>query len=224
LDWQAQKIALAKDYKQASTIKQVPDALLLVDVQERFCSPAKLGNEDTEKTALHIAKMAPLFRRAGLPIYSIYTHTYKLNPGNIDFYKYEYRETDILIHKDENSAFEGTNLEICLCTNRHNNLLVMGFNTSSCVRETVIDGKERGYEIRVAADCIANNKENPRNPKSDIIDMFISRANFVSSFEILFSLTDMHPEVCGHPEKTGRKRPADKTFTNAAGLICNCPV
>jgi nicotinamidase-related amidase len=135
------------------------DALVLIDVQKEFCDNTLFrGNIDTENTSKRIASLTPLFRAANLPVYSIYTSYRKMEPDKIDFHHYEFNASDILIRKTHNSAFRGSGDPFAkiLKKSKHKNLLVMGFNATACVSETVEDAQDAGLNCTILTDCISN--------------------------------------------------------------------
>ena len=162
-----QKIAVqryANDNQFCLNKEQGYDALILIDVQKEFCDVSKArGNIDTENTCKRIASLVPKFRAVQLPIYSVFYAQEDTPPSEVDFHHYLYKKTDIPIRKTENSAFRdvgdknGDNrfFEI-LNKNSHKNLLVMGFNATACVLETVKDGQFYGYNCTLVTDWISD--------------------------------------------------------------------
>ncbi len=185
----SRKLSLVKEFNHASRDFPKADALLLIDVQREFCDPSgRRGNIDTEWTSRHIATAVPKIRDLQIPIYSIYFGYHDKPGSDVDFYQYEYHPTDILIRKTRDSAFRGSDIDCHLRKKKHKNLLVMGFNTSACVMDTVIDGLKNGYKMWLAADCIGNDENNPQNPKEQLKEMYNMGARFVTSGEALEKL------------------------------------
>lgn len=128
-------------------------ALLVIDVQKRYCDPrGDRGNKHTKEVSKKLASIIPEFRKAGIPIYAIYfEHSHK-----IDFYKYKPHSSDIIVLKQTDSAFKSSNLHDLLKKGKHKYLLACGFNASACVERTCLDGRKLGYNIGLLADLLEN--------------------------------------------------------------------
>jgi nicotinamidase-related amidase len=138
------------------------DAVLVIDVQKHFCDPAQArGTKDTDKIAKHIANTVPAFRKAGWPIYNIYFSHEDVARDYIDFHHYAPEETDITHAKYRASAFDGEHggaFAAQLKARGHQHLLLVGFNTSACIAETVQDAQKLGFQCAIAVDAIGNDK------------------------------------------------------------------
>ena len=138
------------------------DAVLVIDVQKHFCDPAQArGTQDTDKIAKHIANIVPAFRKAGLPIYNIYYSHEDVARDYIDFHHYAPEKADITHAKYRASAFEGEHggaFAAQLKAHGHKHLLLVGFNTSACIAETVKDAQNLGFQCAIAVDAIGNDK------------------------------------------------------------------
>lgn len=159
--------ALKKNMKLACDITNntasVPfDAVLVIDVQKHFCDPAQArGTKDTDKIAKHIANIVPAFRKAGLPIYNIYYSHEDVARDYIDFHHYKPEQADITHAKYRASAFDGEHgaaFAAQLKARGHQHLLLVGFNTSACIAETVKDAQKLGFQCAIAVDAIGNDK------------------------------------------------------------------
>lgn len=156
----ADKLNIIKDVGQNDAVPDCFDAVLIIDAQESFCSVVKdIGTPASHVAADYIGELAPQLRGAGLPICSIYTNEVPLNAQDVDFMGYQYDPSDMLIRKTADSAFlgEGDDLDARLSDHGHKRLLVMGFNTSSCVHATVSKAIDLGYEVWICPDAVANN-------------------------------------------------------------------
>lgn len=71
------------------------------------------------------------------------------------------REAEPLISKLGASAFFGTNLAILLASWRVDTVIVTGATTSGCVRASVVDAVQAGYDVLVPADCVADRASAP---------------------------------------------------------------
>jgi nicotinamidase-related amidase len=66
------------------------------------------------------------------------------------------RKTEPLVSKLGASAFFGTNLAILLASWGVDTVVVTGATTSGCVRASVVDAVQAGYDVLVPADCVAD--------------------------------------------------------------------
>lgn len=144
-----------------NTIRSV--ALLVVDIQGEFCDTQRgpyTGSPETELVAERAQSLVPEFRRAAIPVYMIY---YDLETGDPDFYKVAPARRDILIEKNADSAFDGSDIDRQLRQRGHDILLVCGVNRDFCVKETVLDALDKGYKVYVLSDitgsCYTGNAE-----------------------------------------------------------------
>lgn len=144
------------------------DAVLIIDPQAEFAKRGGTfcrGNHETELIAAQIKTLTPIFREAGLPIYTAYygekyhPQQGRHRPHEIDFYGYKYDPSDTLIYKEDNSAFDETDLRKILKQKKHQNILVLGFNTSACITDTVLDGQKLGFQCWVITDGIGDDNE-----------------------------------------------------------------
>ncbi len=140
-------------------------AHLIVDVQDEICNPQGLrGTRETGRTARRIARLAPLFNRAGLTTFWIYTDRTFEGPQTAGggFYAVRPRRTGraILLPKSRNSAFAGTALNRELKERGITTLLISGFNLSACVIETARAARKLGYTVIILRDCTADDSTN----------------------------------------------------------------
>jgi nicotinamidase-related amidase len=136
-------------------------ALLIIDVQGKYCDPkGRRGNRETGQIAKRIQKLAPEFRKAGIPVYVVYFANKPQKLKKIDFYEFKPETGDILIQKDMDSAFQGSDIKNILQQHGRKRLLTCGFNLNACVFKTVIDGIGEGFNIRLLRDLSGNDNDN----------------------------------------------------------------
>lgn len=134
----------------------------IIDVQREFCDPGYScrASEETARISGHIADVADSFRKAGIPTFLVYFSedfsegAYKNACGG--FYKIEPREGDILVPKDDESAFFGSNISKLLKERNLKTLLISGFNIRACVHATVEDALKEKYGVWLLEDCIGD--------------------------------------------------------------------
>lgn len=151
-------------------------ALLVIDVQKEFCDPSKKrGNQQTEVIAKRIRALVPQFRQASVPVYAIYfdwsAKKKKKEASEVDFYEFQPEPEDVLVGKDRDSAFTGSDIEKILRKDGRKSLLVCGFNVSACVRDTVMDAREKGFDVTLLEDLAGNDNLNPRTPDAALKEM-----------------------------------------------------
>jgi len=132
--------------------------VLAIDVQKHFCDPADAqmldgelwgGNEDTKAASKRIRSVIPQFRKAGVPIYSVY---FSDLGEDLNCYEYIPAVQDTIILKNQTSAFRGGNIEEVLNNDGRKLLLTCGFNYSACVCATIEDARSAGFEVCVMDD------------------------------------------------------------------------
>ncbi|MEH6717829.1 MAG: isochorismatase family protein [Aurantimonas endophytica] len=92
-------------------------------------------------------------------------------------------ETDALIVKHGASAFFGTNLAAILTGAGVDTLVVAGATTSGCVRASVIDAMQSGFNVLVPADCCADRAKAPHD--ANLYDMGQKYADVTDSEDVL---------------------------------------
>lgn len=160
------------------------DAILVIDVQKEFCDPNRpRGNEETEVVSKRIKSLIPEFRNAGVPVYAIYFDRDKRKKeiSEIDFYEFEPHPDDMLVAKNDDSAFRGSDIKALLEKDGKKNLLMCGFNTSACVMSTVLDARRAGFDVTLLRDLTGNDNCNPRNPGKDLRHMESNGMKLVGS-------------------------------------------
>lgn len=76
---------------------------------------------------------------------------------------------DPVIEKKGASAFHGTGLAALLAGSGVDTLIVAGATTSGCVRASVVDAVQSGFNVLVARDCCADRAEAPHH--ANLYDM-----------------------------------------------------
>lgn len=71
------------------------------------------------------------------------------------------RSSEPLVVKLGASAFFGTSLNTMLASWRTDTLLVTGATTSGCVRASVVDAVQSGYDVLVPQDCVGDRAAGP---------------------------------------------------------------
>ncbi len=148
-------------------------ALLLIDVQQgvnvltHWGGPTgRRNNVDAEP---NMAKLLEAWRRAGLPV--AYTQhdsreaasPLKLaEPGGAWIAELAPAPSELVVRKDVNSGFIGTNLEIELRRRGVKRLVVTGFFTNMCVETTVRMAGNMGFDTYLVHDaCATTNRVGP---------------------------------------------------------------
>lgn len=132
-------------------------AFVTIDVQGEFCDPnSPLANnnnvpQETVNLCEQIQSISCAFRKACVRNYHV---LYYNNYGERDFFKLQPDKAagDRIIIKNDDSAFDGSNIDAVLQGDKKKTLLVCGFNLSACVLETVVHARKAGYEVYVLTD------------------------------------------------------------------------
>lgn len=137
-------------------------ALLLIDIQKRFCDPAQSrGNDETVVVSHRILSASFEFRSIGLPFYPVYFTRSRAEPlRKIDYYGFVPKAKDTVIQKNTDSAFDSTDIDSILKRKGHTDLLVCGFNLNACVRDTILDAANHGFKVTLLRDLTGNDKWN----------------------------------------------------------------
>ena len=143
-------------------IKKNP-ALLLVDIQKAFLEKDYPGlirnNENAEFICCKILKK---WRTLDLPIIHVRhsstnpeSKLHKSRPG-FEFNDYVTPlETEMVLTKEVNSAFIGTNLENILIKSHIDTLVIVGMTTNHCISTTVRMSGNLGFDTYLISDSTA---------------------------------------------------------------------
>lgn len=149
-------------------------ALLLIDLQRDFLSQRGLS----PKPAVVIAHAAMLLERArdlGLPVFHIHTQVRRDGSDRMPHWQRENtwlcvegtpgvttpdvlqpRAGEVIVHKQFFSGFGPPDLHAALREKQVDTLIVAGVHLHGCVRATVFDAYERGYEVWVADEAVTS--------------------------------------------------------------------
>ena len=156
-------------------IKKNP-ALLLVDIQKAFLEkdyPGLIRNN--ENAEFICGKILKKWRTLDLPIIHVRhsstnpeSKLYKSRPG-FEFNDYVTPlETEMVLTKEVNSAFIGTNLENILIKSHIDTLVIVGMTTNHCVSTTVRMSGNLGFDTYLISDSTAC--YNTKGLNGEIID------------------------------------------------------
>ena len=148
--------------KHKDFIKKNP-TLLLVDIQKAFLEKDYPGlirnNQDAEFICGKILKK---WRTLDLPIihvrHSSTNPESKLHKSRAGFEFNDYvtpLETEIVLTKEVNSAFIGTNLENILIKSHIDTLVIVGMTTNHCISTTVRMSGNLGFDTYLISDSTA---------------------------------------------------------------------
>ena len=162
---------------------QSTDALILIDVQNDFCTGGKLAVPDGEQVVAVLNQYIDLFKAARLPILATRDwhpkETVHFNTGGgvwpphciqgtegAEFHSDLKLSKDVIIisqgtgpNEDAYSGFqgrneEGTDLAVLLRQRNVKRLFAGGLATDYCVKSTVLDGLKEGFQIVLIRDAI----------------------------------------------------------------------
>lgn len=154
-------------------------ALLLIDVQkgvnvlEHWGGPT--GRRNNPGAEAEMARLLSAWRDAGLPV--IYTQhdsreaasPLKLSlPTGAMIEGFEPAASEIVIRKDVNSAFIGTDIELRMRQHGITRLVIVGFFTNFCVETSTRMAGNMGYDTYLVPDaCATTNRVGPDGTDHD---------------------------------------------------------
>ena len=156
-------------------IKKNP-ALLLVDIQKAFLEKDYPGIiRNNEHAEFICGKILKKWRTLDLPIIHVRhsstnpeSKLHKSRPG-FEFNDYVIPlETEIVLTKEVNSAFIGTNLENILIKSHIDTLVIVGMTTNHCISTTVRMSGNLGFDTYLISDSTAC--YNTKGINGEIID------------------------------------------------------
>ena len=196
----------AQTYKAAGFGGTVPrgtrPALLVVDFSYGFTDAAYPTASDLAAQMDKTARLAEQMRALGRPV--IYTTIafdpcevahlawLRKSPGMASLTRGSrlveidpaagMQSTDGLIEKKGASAFFGTNLAGLLASARTDTLIVTGATTSGCVRASVVDAVQAGFDVLVPDDCCGDRAAPPHD--ASLYDIAQKYGDVVSAEEV----------------------------------------
>ncbi|WP_369012761.1 cysteine hydrolase family protein [Flavobacterium anhuiense] len=138
-------------------------ALILIDIQKGFHDIAYWGGDRNNVTAEEKAgELLEIWRNKKLPIFHIQhcssnpnSILNETNPGNEFQDVVKPLEGEIIIKKNVNSAFIGTNLKELIDNAEITNLVIVGLTTDHCVSTTTRMAGNFGYNVYLVSDATA---------------------------------------------------------------------
>jgi nicotinamidase-related amidase len=141
-------------------------ALLLIDVQKGVDVLEYWGGPNGRRNNPHaegnIRMLLDGWRNNALPVfYTVHDSREQRSPLKLSLPTgsikegLEPRSGDIIVKKDVNSGFIGTNLELMLQRRRIHRLVVAGFFTNMCIETTVRTAGNLGFDTYVVEDACA---------------------------------------------------------------------
>jgi nicotinamidase-related amidase len=136
-------------------------ALIVIDVQKGLDEPY-WGVRNNPEAEENMARLLEAWRRHGQPIYYI-QHRSKnpKSPLRPDYSGNEIKDIvkpqpgEPVLHKTENSAFIGTDLEARLRANGQSTVVLTGLTTDHCVSTTARMAANLGFDTIVVSDATA---------------------------------------------------------------------
>lgn len=186
----------------ASEIKK---ALIVVDVQNDFCPGGALAVAHGDEVVAPLNKLIKEFLDRGEPVFktrdwhSQKTKHFKMFGGTWPIHCIEGtrgaqfhadllddpRITIISKGIDENadgySGFDGTDLARLLHEEQVKEVWVGGLATDYCVKHTVLDARQQGFEVKALADAMRPVNEDPQDGAEAIEEMSAAGAEIVGN-------------------------------------------
>jgi nicotinamidase-related amidase len=134
----------------------------------------------------HIAPFLDFVREQGLPVmYTRVVPTSYDDPNHEDLDIVDPvapEEGETVIDKSYASAFYGTDLLSRLIRRGHDSIIVVGNSTSGCVRASVIDAQQNGFDVLLPQECLFDRIE--ASHKIALMDMWMKYAEVLEREEV----------------------------------------
>ncbi len=99
------------------------------------------------------------------------------------------RPDEPVVVKGGASAFFGTSLHAMLTSRRIDTVLTLGASTSGCVRASVVDAVQHGYDTFVVTDCCADRAVGPH--EANLFDMTAKYADAMTAEDVMGYLDEL---------------------------------
>lgn len=99
------------------------------------------------------------------------------------------RSEEVVVSKGGASAFFGTPLNAMLAARRIDTVVALGATTSGCVRASVVDSVQCGYDTFVVTDCCSDRAAGPHD--ANLFDMTAKYADAVTAEEVMAYFEDL---------------------------------
>jgi nicotinamidase-related amidase len=134
----------------------------------------------------HIAPFLDFAREQGLPV--MYTRVVPTSYDDPDHEDLDIvdpvapEEGETVVDKSYASAFYGTDLLSRLIRRGHDSIIVVGNSTSGCVRASVIDAQQNGFDVLLPQECLFDRIE--ASHKIALMDMWMKYAEVLEREEV----------------------------------------
>jgi nicotinamidase-related amidase len=135
--------------------------LLIIDVQQGMVDPTR-GPRNNPHAESNLEQILSAWRRSGRPLIHVKHNSirpdsvfYPSHPGNQIQQFAQPADGELLIEKQANCAFVGTDLEDRLRRGGVSTVVIVGFVTNHCVETTARIAGDLGFETYVVSDATA---------------------------------------------------------------------
>lgn len=139
-------------------------ALIVIDVQQGFLDP-RWGQRNNREAERNIAALLAVWRKAGRPLFHVQHGSrsdkgafYPGTPGHAFKPEAQPLPGEIVIPKDVNSAFIGTDLEARLRAGGIETVVLCGLTTDHCVSTTARMAGNLGFRTFLVEDACATHE------------------------------------------------------------------
>lgn len=181
-------------------------ALLVVDFTVGFNDPALFGGGNIDAAVKRAVGLLDFFRASGRPVaFSRIVYADDGSdagmfgvkaPGLLALTEHAPdgqivpeltpRAGELIVRKQQPSAFYGTGLNAWLVQRGVDTVVVTGSTTSGCVRATVVDALSGNYRVIVARDCVGDRALGPH--EANLFDMAQKYADVLDRDAIIAAL------------------------------------
>jgi nicotinamidase-related amidase len=187
-------------------------ALLVVDFSRGFTDPGAPTGADMTEAVVATAGLIAVAHGVGTPV--IFTTIAYSSPHEAQAWlrkspglaalqvgssaveidpRLPRRAQDTLVVKQGASAFFGTGLAALLAGCGIDTVVVCGATTSGCVRATVVDAVQSGYDVLVPRECVADRAQAPH--EASLFDMQAKYADVIPVEDAARYLADLPAPV-----------------------------
>lgn len=187
--------------------------LVVVDFSRGFTDPAFPTGADLTPEVERTAALGRAFREGGHPVFfTVIAYQPHLRDAGAWLDKFPgarglvmdtpaveldsrlgVQPHDVVITKKGPSAFFGTNLAALLSAAGVDTVVVCGATTSGCVRASVVDSVQYGFQTLVVGDCVGDRADGPH--QANLFDMAAKYADVIEQSEALAYVRGLAPRT-----------------------------
>ena len=162
-------------------------ALIVIDVQEGYFNgkasfldkPQALTN--IEESFTHIKNLIAKARQLSYTIIYVEHEGYELGSTHADLLPIP--DSELLVTKNERSAFKNTNLQDILQEKEIDKLIICGYQTDVCVQSTIESALALNYTVTLIEDAVGAQTEERHQKALSEIPVIVGRSQMAAPIE-----------------------------------------